>query len=158
MDIFCYIVSIALCAGGLTGCFLPVIPGAPLAMAGYLLLLFTPVAADMHWPTIMILGLLTLFTIVSDYVIPIFGVKWFGGTSYGRKGSMLGTLVGLFFMPWGLILGPFIGAFIGEIYGKADMRSAFQSGVGSLVGFLCGTFFKVAVTLAITIYVLLTIF
>ncbi|MDE6190042.1 MAG: DUF456 domain-containing protein [Muribaculum sp.] len=158
MDIFCYIVSVLLCAGGIAGCFLPVIPGPPLAMAGYLILLFTPASAGMHWITVLVLGVLTLLTVVSDYIIPVLGVRWFGGTPYGRKGSMLGTLVGLFFMPWGLILGPFIGAFIGEIYGKADMRSAFQSGVGSLVGFLCGTFFKVAVTLAITIYVLLTIF
>ena len=158
MDIFCYIVSVLLCAGGIAGCFLPVIPGPPLAMAGYLILLFTPASAGMHWITVLVLGVLTLLTVVSDYIIPVLGVRWFGGPPYGRKGSMLGTLVGLFFMPWGLILGPFIGAFIGEIYGKADMRSAFQSGVGSLVGFLCGTFFKVAVTLAITIYVLLTIF
>ena len=103
MDIFCYIVSVLLCAGGIAGCFLPVIPGPPLAMAGYLILLFTPASAGMHWITVLVLGVLTLLTVVSDYIIPVLGVRWFGGTPYGRKGSMLGTFAGLFFMPWGLI-------------------------------------------------------
>lgn len=158
MDIFCYIVSVLLSAGGIAGCFLPVIPGPPLAMAGYLILLFTPASAGMHWITVLVLGVLTLLTVVSDYIIPVLGVRWFGGTPYGRKGSMLGTFAGLFFMPWGLILGPFVGAFVGEIIGKSNVRGALKSGLGSLTGFLCGTFFKVAVGLVITGYVLATIF
>ena len=68
------------------------------------------------------------------------------------------TFAGLFFMPWGLILGPFVGAFVGEIIGKSNVRGALKSGLGSLTGFLCGTFFKVAVALVITGYVLATIF
>lgn len=157
MDIFCYIVSLALCAGGLVGCFLPVIPGAPLAMAGYLTLLLTPASADMGWTSIFFLGLLVLLTAVADYLVPLLGVRWFGGTPYGRKGSMAGTIAGLFFMPWGLIAGPFIGTFIGELIGKSDVRGALKSGIGSLVGFICGTFFKLIVTIVITCYAIAAI-
>ena len=157
MDVFCYIVSMAFCAGGLLGCFLPALPGPPLAMFGYLILLLTPASGDMSWITVTVLGLLTLLTVMLDYIIPSLGVKWFGGTSYGKKGSLAGTFAGLLFLPWGLILGPFIGAFVGEIIGKSDIGSAFRSGIGSLVGFLCGTFFKVVVTVVITVYAILAI-
>ncbi len=157
MDIFCYIVSLLMCVGGVVGCFLPVIPGPPLAMAGYLLLLLTPASAAMGWVTVLILGLLVLLTVVADYFIPALGVRWFGGTPYGRKGSVAGTLVGLFFMPWGLIAGPFLGAFVGELIGKTNVGGAFKSGVGSLVGFLCGTFFKVIVAIVITCYAIAAI-
>lgn len=158
VDIFCYILCMLLCVAGLAGCFLPVVPGPPLAMIGYLMLLLTPAAGNMSWITIMVLGVLTLLTVVSDYIIPTLGVKWFGGTSCGRKGSVVGTFAGLLFMPWGLIVGPFVGAFIGEIIGKSDVGSAFKSGIGSLFGFVCGAFFKVVVTVVIAIYSLLAIF
>lgn len=86
MDIFCYIVSVLLCAGGIAGCFLPVIPGPPLAMAGYLILLFTPASAGMHWITVLVLGVLTLLTVVSDYIIPVLGVRWFGALHTVERG------------------------------------------------------------------------
>lgn len=114
-------------------------------------------SAAMGWVTVLILGLLVLLTVVADYFIPALGVRWFGGTPYGRKGSVAGTLVGLFFMPWGLIAGPFLGAFVGELIGKTNVGGAFKSGVGSLVGFLCGTFFKVIVAIVITCYAIAAI-
>lgn len=152
MDIFCYIVSLLMCVGGVVGCFLPVIPGPPLAMVGYLILLLTPAAAHIGWLTILVLGVLVLLTLVADYIIPTLGVRWFGGTPYGKKGSIAGTFAGLFFLPWGLIVGPFVGAFIGELIGRSSVTDAFRSGVGSLAGFVCGLLFKLVVTVVITCY------
>ncbi len=152
IDIICYILCFLLCAVGAVGCFVPVIPGPPLSFAGYLLLLLTPANEAIPLVTVIVLGTLTLLSVIFDYVIPSLGVKWFGGTKYGKLGSLAGTLAGLLFMPWGLIAGPFAGAFIGELCGKSNTTDALKSGVGSLVGFLCGTLFKLFVTFAIIFY------
>lgn len=158
MDVLIFIICLVLCVTALVGCFLPVIPGPPLAYFGYLLLALTPAADNMTAAAVVVLGALTLLSVVLDYVIPSLGVKWFGGTKYGKWGSVAGTFAGLLFLPWGLIVGPFAGAFVGELLGKSDTAGAFKSGLGSLVGFICGTFFKVLVTIAIACYSAAAIF
>ena len=81
---------------------------------------------------------------VLDYFVPLLGAKYSGGSRWGERGCLAGTLVGLFFMPWGIILGPFLGAFIGELLGGRETKEALRSGLGSLVGFLLGTVVKCA--------------
>ena len=76
----------------------------------------------------------------------MFGVKRFGGTSWGNWGCIIGTFTGLFlFPPWGVIIGPFAGAFIGELLGGKETHHALKAGFGAFVGFLMGTVLKVAV-------------
>ena len=59
---------------------------------------------------------------------------------------MAGTILGLFFMPWGIIIGPFLGAVIGELIGgNKDLAHALRAGIGCLIGFLVGTLLKVVV-------------
>lgn len=149
MDIIIYLCVGPLLFLGLIGCFLPVIPGPPLAFGGYLLLLLTPCGDSITLTMIGILALLTIATVVVDYVIPALGVKLFGGTAWGKWGCVIGSIIGIFFMPWGLIAGPFLGAFIGELLGESNASDAFRSGIGSLIGFIFGTVFKVAVTIFI---------
>ena len=51
---------------------------------------------------------------ILDYFVPMLGSKYSGGSRWGTRGCLIGTIVGLFFMPWGIILGPFLGAFAGD--------------------------------------------
>lgn len=81
---------------------------------------------------------------VLDYVIPLLGSKYAGGTKWGNWGCVIGTVAGLFFPPWGIIIGPFLGAVVGELLGDKDLKHALKSGFGSLVGFLFGTAVKLA--------------
>lgn len=144
LDILLIIAGILCLIAGLLGCLLPIIPGPPVAYAGLLLLHFTDKA---HYSTSQLL--LWLFVVilmqVLDYFIPMLGSKYSGGSRWGTRGCLAGTIAGLFFMPWGIILGPFLGAFIGELLGGRETKQALKSGLGSLLGFLFGTVLKFVV-------------
>ncbi|MBM6864820.1 DUF456 domain-containing protein [Bacteroides caecigallinarum] len=143
MDIFLIILSVLFMVVGLLGCILPALPGPPLSYVGFLLLHFTD---KVQFSTTQIWVLLALVVIaqVIDYFIPVLGSKYSGGTKWGSWGAFIGSVVGLFFLPWGLLLGPFLGAVVGELLGDTDMKSALKSGTGALLGFILGTVLKVA--------------
>ena len=144
MDILIMVLAIILMVGGIAGCVLPILPGAPLAYAGLLLLHFTGLA---HFATVQLIVWLIVVVVlqVVDYITPLLGSKYSGGTSFGNRGCVAGTLLGLFFMPWGIILGPFLGAVAGEMMGGSDFPHAVRAGIGTLIGFLLGTLLKVIV-------------
>ena len=144
MDILIMVLAIILMVGGIAACVLPILPAAPLAYAGLLLLHFTGLA---HFSTAQLIVWLIVVVVlqVVDYITPLLGSKYSGGTSFGNRGCVAGTLLGLFFMPWGIILGPFLGAVAGEMMGGSDFPHAVRAGIGTLIGFLLGTLLKVIV-------------
>lgn len=144
IDILIYISSFLLLVGGIVGCALPILPGAPLSYAGLLLLHLTDRACFSTTQLIVWLVIVIVLQVV-DYITPLLGSKYSGGTDFGNRGCMAGTILGLFFMPWGVVLGPFIGAVAGEFLGGRDLLHAIKAGIGSLLGFLFGTLMKVIV-------------
>lgn len=144
MDILLIILGAICMIIGLAGCVLPMIPGPPVAYAGLLLLHFTEKA---QFTTAQLLTWLFIVILlqVLDYFIPMLGSKYNGGSRWGARGCLIGTVAGLFFMPWGIILGPFLGAFLGELLGGRKTGQALKSGLGSLFGFLFGTVLKCVV-------------
>jgi uncharacterized protein YqgC (DUF456 family) len=144
MEILLVILSIILLVGGIAGCILPILPGVPLAYAGVLLMHWTD---KVHFSTTQLVVWLVIVIVLQilDYSSPILGSKYGGGTSHGNRGCMAGTILGLFFMPWGIILGPFLGAVVGEMLGGSDLPHAVRAGVGSLIGFMLGTLLKIFV-------------
>lgn len=141
MDIFLIILGILCLVVAVLGSVLPALPGPPVAYAGMILfhladrIQFTP-AQLITWAVLVIL------VQVLDYIIPMLGSKYAGGTKWGSWGCVVGTVAGLFFPPWGIVLGPFLGAVIGELLGDKDLMYALKSGFGSLLGFLFGTVVK----------------
>ena len=73
------------------------------------------------------------------------------GSRQATRGAAIGTVAGLFFMPWGLVLGPFAGAFIGEmLHDRTDNARAFRVAFGSFLAFVLGTGLKLVVSLLMT--------
>ncbi len=131
---------------GLAGCVLPMLPGPPISYIGLLLLHFTDKVE--FTTTQLIVWLLIVVVIqVLDYIVPMLGTKYTGGSKWGNTGCIIGTITGLFFLPWGIIVGPFLGAVIGELIGGYSSSQALKSGIGSLLGFLFGTVIKIVVCL-----------
>lgn len=136
--------AIALQVVGIVGCFVPMLPGPPISWLG-ILIMYLITDGEISTTALVVYGIVTVVTIILDYVIPSLGVKYFGGTKWGKWGSFIGTIIGLFHLPWGLILGPFFGAFVGELIGRSGKRAAFKSGLGSVLGFLAGVLLKFVV-------------
>ncbi len=143
--------SIILLLSGIIGCLLPVIPGPPLSFAGLLLLHFSRFA-EFSKTILLVLGIVVLVVTILDYLVPIWGTRFFGGSKYGTRGATIGLIVGLFIGPAGIVLGPLIGAFVGELIYKDDMNYALKAGLGSLLGFLSGVGLKLGASFVITFY------
>ena len=150
--------AIVLIVVGIIGCILPVLPGPPLSFIGMLVLHYTKFA-EFDSNTLLILGLLALAVQVLDYIVPAWGTKKFGGSKYGMWGSIIGLIIGLFFVPaigpFGIITilaGPFFGAFVGELIGGSEKNSALRAAFGSFIGFLTGTLIKFVTSIVITIF------
>lgn len=147
LEFFLIVLGLICCVVGIAGSILPVLPGPPISWVGLLLLYLIPAVAIDYSFLGVTLGV-ALFILVMDYVVPIVGTKYFGGSKAGAYGSTIGVLVGLFFPPFGFIIGPFLGAFLGEIIFNVNSNSkhALKSAVGSFIGFLAGTFMKVLIS------------
>lgn len=120
------------------------IPGPPISFLG-VLAIYCLAPGEVSGVALTIYGVITLITVILDYIVPALGVKYFGGTRAGKWGSFIGTIIGLSYFPIGLIVGPFLGAFIGELIGNQSNKVAFMSGVGSTLGFLFGVLLKIVV-------------
>lgn len=144
MDVALYILAAICMLVGLAGCVLPVLPGTPLAWLGMLLLHFTD-RVDFTVTELVVSAIVVVVTLILDYFTPMLGAKKFGGGKYGNWGCMIGTVVGLFFLPLGLVLGPFLGAVVGELIAGKSVKAALKAGFGSFIGFLFGTLIKLTV-------------
>lgn len=143
MDILLIVLGAVCMLLGLLGCVLPALPGPPVSYVGLLLLHCTD-RIQLSLTEMLVLLLLVIVAQVLDYFIPILGSKYSGGTRWGSWGAFVGSVVGLFFLPAGLFLGPFLGAVAGELLGAADLARALKSGIGALAGFLLGTVLKLS--------------
>ena len=148
MDITLAVLGAVLVLIGFFGSILPVLPGPPISWAGFLLLRWTSYADNRGTGYENALWILLFFVIVVtilDYVVPIMGTKKFGGSKRGVWGATIGVVVGLFFGPLGIIIGPFLGAYIGEISTGKKEREALRAAWGSFVGFMLGVGLKLMV-------------
>lgn len=143
---------------GAFGTILPVIPGAPLIFTSALVYGIYEGFHKVTITSLVILGIITLFTILIDYLAGIFGAKKYGASKYGIGGAIIGGLIGLPFGILGLFLGPFIGAVIGEIITGKELKQSFQIGYGSLIGLIGGSVIKFALSIIMIIYFLYLIF
>lgn len=146
MELLLIVISFILIIVGLLGCILPVLPGPPLAYVGLLLVHVTD-KVDFSAIQLVCWLLLVIVLQVLDYLTPMLGSKYTGGSEYGNRGSIAGTVLGLFFMPWGIIAGPFLGAVLGELLGGRDLPKAMKAGLGTFFGVVLGVLLKMVLCL-----------
>ena len=139
-----WIVAVVLVVAGLAGTILPVLPGAPLVLAGLVAAAWAENFVYVGVPTLVLLAVLTALTYVIDLVTSALGAKRVGASKYAIWGAVLGGLVGAFFGIVGILLGPFVGAVAGELGAGRSVKQAGRAGVASWIGFVAGTLGKLA--------------
>lgn len=142
-------VALVAVAIGVAGTVLPGLPGLPLvwlAIFGYALATgFDPVG----WGFVIGTLTITVVTEVAEHYVRALGARRFGAGRAGAWGAAIGAIVGLFFLPLGLLLGPFAGAAIAEILAGKDLAGAARAGIGGVVGTLGFIPVKLVIALAL---------
>ncbi len=142
-----YTVAALLVLIGIAGILLPALPGVPLVFVGMLVAAWTEGFNRIGWITLVILGVLTVISIIIDVISTVIGAQKVGASRLALAGSAIGTVAGLFFMPIGLFAGPFLGALAGEYLHGRKLGQATKVGFGTWLGIVLGIAFKLGLAM-----------
>jgi uncharacterized protein YqgC (DUF456 family) len=130
---------------GFLGCFLPLLPGTTLILAGVFAYhwLVAPAGAQLSAATLWGISLIMVASHIADVASALVGAKKYGASSRGVWGGLAGLVVGLAFGLPGLLLGPILGVVAGELLSGKQPREAIASAWGTVVGNAAGILFRV---------------
>jgi uncharacterized protein YqgC (DUF456 family) len=154
-----WVVTSLLLLAGIAGCIIPALPGhlfILIAAIAHHLMLGSKSGVD--WWTYAVLGTCLVVSQVLEFMSGAAGSRWFGGTRWGSAGALGGGLVGLFFFPLGLLLGPLIGCFACEwMFARRKLHESAKSGVGSVFGTVTGLAIKIVIGLVMVLWFLVDV-
>ena len=133
---------------GLIGIVLPIIPGTVLIFVAALLYALVERFQAVGWPTLLVLGLLTILATSADIWASSIGAKVGGASGWSVVVGLLAGLAGfvVFSLP-GAIIGAILGVLITEIIRVGDWRQALKAGSGWIVGWILSTVFQLIIGL-----------
>jgi len=135
LDVVIVVIGLILALAGIIGCILPIIPGPIFSFLALILLSWIKNWQVFSLTFLAVMGSLTALLMVFDYIAPALGAKKYGASKSGLWGSVIGMIIGIFFIPpWGMIAGAFGGALIGEFLAGKSGKNALRAGWGILIG------------------------
>ena len=144
---------------GLIGSVVPGLPGSPVVLIAAICHRFYFGEASISNLFFVVLVLLTILSLVLDFLAGTLGAKKFGATWRGMTGAVIGGIVGMFFSIPGIILGPFLGAMVLEMTGDKEFKLAAKAGAGAVIGLLLGVVGKFSIcVMMIALFATNTIF
>jgi len=157
MDQLFIVLGLILCITGLLGSFIPIIPGPITSWFGLLVINFES-STELNYSFLLITLMIAVFVFALDIIIPIIGLKKFGGTKKGMIGATIGLLLGLIILgPLGILIGTFLGALSGEMTGDLKLGKAVKASVGTLIGFIAGVTMKFSISIIYFIFYLIEV-
>lgn len=140
---------------GALGALLPGVPSTSLLLLAVVAHKLWFGDAGVHWWIMALLVLLTVFSILLEYLATMAGARQFGASRRGRMGAIGGALGGVVigFLFGGIgslvgaIVGPLVGAAIMERTAARPWPEAWRAGLGATLGMLAGAIGKVIVGL-----------
>jgi len=147
MHVLAYVLGFTLLVAGILGVVLPVIPGSLLLVAGTVLVGWANGFVGVGWGTIAFSVVIAAMVWSVDLVAAALGTKLAKASRWAVLGAGIGLLVGLFFGPIGIILGPAVGAVAFEYARNPDARHALRAGAGAFLGFVLGSVVKITLSM-----------
>lgn len=140
-----WILSVLLIVVGVAGTVLPALPGTLLVLAGIVLGAWIDDFTRVGWGVVTAVSVLTVLSIVLDYVAALLGAKRVHASREAVIGAALGTVAGIFTGFIGLLFMPLLGAAAGEYLALRDHRRAASVGVATWIGIMVGLVAKVVI-------------
>jgi uncharacterized protein YqgC (DUF456 family) len=133
----------------LVGIVLPVIPGTIVIFLAALVYALIEGFQTVGWPTLVVLGLMTVVATTADIWASSIGAKAGGASGWSVVVGLLGGLVGfiLFSLP-GSIIGAVLGVLLTEALRLGDLRKALKAGGGWALGWALATVVQLGLGLA----------
>ncbi len=150
------VLAIILALAGIVGAILPALPGPPLCWGSMLIAYFT-CSPYISGTALWLMLVMTIVAEVLDYIAPIWMAKAGGGSRAAITGSTIGLVLGFFFMPIGLLVGPLLGAFAGEMLSTREVGKAIRIALLSFLSFLLSTGFQLILCIAMACYTIAAI-
>ena len=144
-EILLFIIALMVMLVGFVGIILPVVPGVPIIFGAAFLYAILTDFETIGGQTLVVFALLTIASLLLDWLTAILGVKKMGGSKAGIIGALIGMIAGLFLPGVGIIgfiAGAFIGACMFELLFGQKAKGALRAGLGSFIGFLAGGLIK----------------
>src|SRR5699024_4551292 len=108
MDILWWIIIAASIILGFAGLLFPVLPSILVFWIGFLVFHLAVDAEALSWMFWVIVFILTLLVLFSDFIAHSYFVKRYGGTQRGEYAAIAGVIIGMFvYPPFGVIFVPF---------------------------------------------------
>ena len=153
-----WVLSGLLVCAGFAGLILPALPGSALIFAGLLLAAWVDGFARVGWATLTLIFCIGVLSYVVDFIAASLGAKRAGASPRAMVGAALGTVVGMFLGPIGLLLGPLAGAVLGEWTKHRDWKNAGRVGAAAWIGFILGSAVKIALAFSMVAIFLAAMF
>jgi uncharacterized protein YqgC (DUF456 family) len=133
---------------GLIGIVLPIIPGTVVIFVAALIYALIEGFQTVGWPTLVVLGLLTIVATTADLWASSVGAKIGGASGWSVVVGLVGGLVGfvVFSLP-GAVAGAILGVLLTEIVRVGDWRQALKAGGGWVLGWVLSTVVQLAIAL-----------
>lgn len=145
-------ISVIVMVIGVILAFIPILPGTLIVWAIGIVTAFlnhfdrvTPAAA-------IIMTVLMVISLTSDFWLPMLGVKTSGLSCLAAVGSLMGGLLGTFFIPIpivGTLIGTVLGALVIEYVALREKARALRAGQTALRLFIVGYILELVTTFAI---------
>ena len=137
---------------GVLGIVVPVLPGTILIFIGALFYGFMEGFQALGWPTLLVLGLLTVLATTAELWASTIGAKMGGASGWSVLAGMAGGLLGLvFFNLPGAIAGAVLGVLLSEMLRVGDWKKALKAGGGWALGWLVSTVLQLGVGLVMVV-------
>ncbi len=133
---------------GLIGTVLPVLPGTVIILLAALVYALAEGFQAVGWPTLLVLGVLTIIATSADIWASSVGAKVGGASGWSVVAGLIGGLAGflVFNLP-GSIIGAILAVLLTEIVRVGDPRQALRAGSGWMLGWLLSAVLQLVIGL-----------
>ncbi|MBB6099644.1 hypothetical protein HNR42_003097 [Deinobacterium chartae] len=147
-------VFVAIWLVGTVATFVPVLPATLIVWLGALVYALLTGFQEITVWWLLGLGIVALATSFVDNIAAAVGAGRFGGSRAAGWGALVGSIIGIFLGPLGILIGPMAGAVVAELITGRPFDQAVRAAWGTVLGLAASVVVKFMIHLLMGIAVL----